>query len=101
MSLGVEIGLLVGTLLSLKLMFFEKKLFFFKTIILFIASILFSRGIFSLGNDIYKIAFFPTYKATITHVDKSENYDEHLYFQRINELNREFVNSQQQLPIRY
>ena len=26
---------------------------------------------------------------------------EHLYFQRINELNREFVNSQQQLPIRY
>ncbi len=70
MSLSIEIGLIIATLLSLKLMFFEKKLYIFKTIILFIFSLLLSVSIFSLGSDIYKIAFYPTYKATITHIDK-------------------------------
>ena len=75
MSLSVEIGLLVGILLSLKLMFFEKKLSIFKTIMLFIFSLLLSASIFSLKSDIYKIAFYPRYTATITHVDKHIEYN--------------------------
>ena len=70
MSLSVDIGLIVATLLSLRLMFFEKKISIFKTIILFIFSVLLSVNIFSLGSDIHKIASYPRYTATITHVDK-------------------------------
>ena len=70
MSLSVDIGLIVATLLSLILMFFEKKISIFKTIILFIFSVLLSVNIFSLGSDIHKIVSYPRYTATITHVDK-------------------------------
>ena len=76
LPLNVEIGLIVGILLSSLMVYFDKKLSIGKMIIVFIASIFFTITLFSLFGKINKIVTYPTYEAIIIHVDEHEEDDE-------------------------
>ena len=100
LPLSVELGLIVATLLSAIMIYFEKKFSIFKIIGVFIASVLLFMSIFSLGNNIYKIVAYPTYKATIVHVDTREKKDEDGYTYLMYQPTYTFNNGEKEIKVK-
>jgi len=76
LPLFIKLGLILATLLSVIIIYTEKKFSILKTIVLFIASVGLFLSLFSLADNAYKILTYPTYKATIVHVDEIEKVDD-------------------------
>jgi len=100
LPLSVKLGLIVAILLSTIMIYLEKKFSIFKIIGVFIASVLLFMSIFSLGNNIYKIVEYPTYEATIVHIDTREKKDEDGYTYLMYQPTYTFNNGEKEIKVK-